>query len=205
MFRFVALTNLIKYKMRTKLLALVALVMSMNSFAQNNVMNEGDLLMNAGIGFGVFVYDDPVYQETNSVGSMASFSISGEYGMFPTGKVGIVSLGGIIGMGSGKSTEYNYDVKRFSTDIQFRGAWHLSAWDNSMWDVYAGLGSGVRINSTKYTNNLVPGHDSDDSSTDFTISQFLGARWMMKDNFGLVGEVSFGELSFVKVGCTLKF
>jgi len=182
----------------------VALVSTV-SVAQSNVMNKGDFMMNVGLGIGYPTYSAYSYGYDYGFGIMPSITVSGEYGMFPTGDIGIVTLGGIASMGASKSTGYYYNSSAFSTELLFRGAWHLSVWNNPTFDVYAGVGTGVRINSIKYTSNISGTKFDNKNGTNFIISEFVGARYMMNENFGFFGEFTNGEISFSKIGVTFKF
>ena len=188
-----------------KLILFIAVgLLSLPTFAQDNVMNKGDFMMNIGLGIGSPTYSEYSYGYDYGFGIMPSITVSGEYGMFPTGDIGIVTLGGIASIGTSKSTGYYYNSNAFSTELLFRGAWHLSVWNNPTFDVYAGVGTGVRINSIKYTSNNGTNYENS-NGTNFVISEFVGARWMMKENFGLFGEFTNGEISFTKFGITFKF
>lgn len=190
--------------MKKQLLIILITLLSVPTFSQNNVMNKGDIIMNAGVGFGSPQYNDYSYGNNFGFGIMPSLNVSGEIGLFPTGEVGIVTLGGIVSAGSSKFKGFYYDGKAFSLEVLFRGAWHLSIWNNPDWDVYAGIGTGIRYNTIKYTS-----HGSVDlpnnNGTNFIISEFIGARYMMKENFGFFGEFANGEVSFTKIGVTFKF
>lgn len=161
--------------------------------------------MNVGIGIGVPTYSDYNYGYDYGFGIMPSITVSGEYGMFPTGDIGIVTLGGSASVGVSSSAGYYYNSNALSTELLFRGAWHLSAWNNPTFDVYGGVGSGIRINTIKYTSNISGTNFDNSTGTNFIVSGFIGARYMMKENFGLFGEFSSGEISFTKIGITFKF
>jgi len=191
--------------MKKQLLILTIVLLSIPAFSQDNVMNKGDFMMNIGIGIGFPTYNDYSYGYDFGFGVMPSLNVSGEVGLFPTGDVGIVTLGGIISAGSSKYIGYLYDGKAFSMDVLFRGAWHLSIWNNTDWDVYAGLGTGVRINRITYTTNSGTVDLESSTGTNFIVSEFVGARYMMSEKFGFFGEFTNGEVSFTKIGVTFKF
>ena len=183
--------------MKKVLLFIAVALMSSGSFAQSNVMNKGDWMMNIGAG----VSNGPGYQGY-SYGFMPSFNFSMEVGLFPTGDVGIVTLGGIADVGFSSYDHYNgWRSKYFSTEVLFRGAWHLSVWNNTDWDVYAGVDTGIRFNSYSYDNSYA----DDYKDTDFVVGAFAGGRWMMKESFGLFAELATSEIAFAKFGVTFKF
>ena len=191
--------------MKKLLLSLATILITSGLYAQGNVMNKGDIMMNIGLGLGYPSYSDYSYGNNFGFGVMPSLNVSGEVGLFPTGKFGIVTLGGVVSAGSARYYGTFYDGKAFSTDVLFRGAWHLSIWNNTSWDVYAGLGSGIRFNSVSFTTIAGNTNLADSKGTNFIISEFVGARYMMNESFGFFGELSFGEVSFTKVGITFKF
>jgi len=192
--------------MKKVLLIVAVTFMSTLSFAQDNVVNKGDFIMNIGGGIsngpsGHYNNGYKGYGFGHSYGVMPSFNVAAEVGMFPTGDVGIVTLGGIVAMGfSGSDNVYYGNSSYLGVDVMFRGAWHLSKWNNKTWDVYGGIDTGIRFNSFTYDDN-----DFNASDVDFKIGVFVGGRWMMSESFGLFVEVATSELALAKFGVTLKF
>ena len=198
--------------MKKVLLIVAVTFMSTLSFAQDAVVNKGDFLLNIGGGIsggpgGYGGYNGAGY------GVMPSFNVGMEVGMFPTGDIGIVTLGGIAAMGFSSANSSSWESKYFATEVLFRGAWHLSKWVTSPWDVYAGVNTGIRFNSytnsydNDYWNNGNNGNklEGNHSDTDLVIGLFIGGRWMMSDSFGLFAEFTTSEIAMGKFGVTLKF
>jgi hypothetical protein len=191
--------------MKKQLLVLATALLSFGLIAQDNVMNKGDMMINAGIGFGFNAVAGNGYNPTK-ISGMTSIHVSGEKGMFPTGKIGIVTLGGSAGFGFG-STAYSGGTDLAAT-LLFRGAWHLSALNNTEWDAYAGAGAGVQFGTKdKYEGYNAATNQYEYSNEGYLLPGyvwFLGGRWMMKDNMGLFGEVGVGSLSNFRAGITFK-
>ena len=171
------------------MIALVGLLtISLNVNAQH-VFNKGDLMFNAGIGI-----------PNGGYGFIPTLNFSGEYGVIPTGDVGIVSFGGLAEFHLAhydyyySSSDYNETWPRFY--IGARAAWHLQVFESSEWDVYGGVGFGVQINGkTKHGYY-------DNGGTYVSPDIFLGGRWMFKESMGLFAEVGYTGLSNLKFGIT---
>jgi len=176
--------------MKKVTLILLGVVFSLSIQAQH-VFDKGSLMFNAGIG------------GLSADGWIPSINFSGEYGVIPTGDIGLVSFGGIVA----------YKYSTWSTSIivddynyhQFvmgpRAAWHIHAFESDKWDAYGGVGGGIRI-WTQYkwdqsTSDLVKtGKVSPYGEV------FVGGRMMFKEKFGLFAEVGYGTLSAIKFGIT---
>lgn len=99
------------------MLAFVGLLtISLNVNAQH-VFNKGDLMFNAGIG------------TPHAYGFIPSLNFSAEYGVIPTGDIGLVSFGGL--------TEFQLGVYNGVSDDIFprfymggRAAWHVHAFNS---------------------------------------------------------------------------
>ena len=80
------------------------------------------------------------------------------------------------------------------------------------WDVYAGIGMGLRTGSFSYTttttdywgNTTTRQYLEPYPFSGFIFSTFVGGRMMMNDQFGLFAEVGYDALSIMKLGITLK-
>lgn len=157
------------------------------------VFDKGDIAINAGLGVGG--YD----------GLIPSIEASVEFGVIPTGDVGLVSFGGALGYKYSTYDyyylgDYNYDYHQF----QFggRAAWHLHTFTSDKWDVYAGLGLGLR------TYSIYDGWDFDKNEAKNKAKMglyeevFVGGRMMFNPGFGLFAEVGYSSLSNIRFGLT---
>ena len=132
--------------------------------------SKGSICLNLGLGFG-FIGD---------LTPAAHFS--GEIGVIPVSNVGIVSFGG--------NADINVaDFSDVKTHLAFRAAFHLGFLDTKKFDIYAGIGSGIRL-----YDHPVPVY----------FDEFVGARMMIKTNFGLFIETGYGATS-IKGGITWIF
>ena len=151
--------------------------------AQQHVFSKGSLLFNVGIG-------SPVNH-----GYIPTFNISGEYGVIPTGDVGIVSFGGLLEF---QFAQYDYwygyaaNVKPIFI-IGPRASWHLQVFESNKWDVYGGVGFGVLFRGQPYADYY--------SSTVIGYGEiFVGGRLMFSEGFGLFAEIGGGTRSWGKFG-----
>ena len=170
------------------LLFVATFLMSLSTVQAQNVFNKGSLLFNAGIGMP-YTY-----------GFIPTINISGEYGVIPTGDVGIVSFGGLFEM---QFAQYNYwygyeaNVKPIFI-LGPRASWHLQVFESDKWDVYGGVGFGILFRAQPYANYY--------SSTISGYGEiFVGGRLMFSEKFGLFAEVGGGSRSFAKFGVTFGF
>ncbi len=188
------LKNQLLILLKTSLMKKVFLVFTLilvGYFAQSqHVFNKGNFALNAGIGL------------LSADGFIPSVNVSGEFGMFPTGDVGLISLGGIVAY---KYSTYSYALLDNSYNYsQFvigpRAIWHLHTFQSDKWDAYGGVGFGIRL----WSDYVV---DSNwDLKKKAKVSPygeaFVGGRMMMKNKLGLFAEVGYGTLSAVKFGVT---
>jgi hypothetical protein len=183
--------------MKNKFLVLVTLVTLSFSAMSQSVISKGDKMLNAGLGIPYFD------------GFIPSLHLSGEYAAIPTGDIGIVSFGGEV--------EYKYSVYKtsylFGKDYTYsyhsffigaRAAWHLTYFDNSKWDVYAGLSAGLYMYSTYETYNIAEEEFEREGHVSPSIGEFVGGRMMINENMGLFAEVGYASISFARIGLTFK-
>jgi len=120
---------------------ILLLILFSTTIKAQHVFDKGTLGLNAGLGVG------------GVDGFFPSLEISGEYGVIPTGTVGVVSFGGRFAYkysnlydpfyyGYGFSNQTNH-YNQF--EIGVRSAWHLLIFNSDKWDVYTGLGAGIHL------------------------------------------------------------
>lgn len=180
--------------MKKLALAVVALFFVAFSLNAQHVFDKGDLGINAGIGFGSYG------------GFFPAIEVSGEYGAIPTGDIGLVSFGGLIGYKYSSYdyyflTDYSYNYHQF--EIGVRAAWHLHSFKSDKFDVYAGLGLGMHIDSY-YEWDLDKGEPVRKPDPGLYEEVFVGGRMMFKPKFGIFAEVGYSKLSAVRFGLTFK-
>ena len=155
------------------------------------VFNKGSFALNAGIGL------------LSSNGFIPSVHVSGEFGIFPTGDVGLLSVGGIVAY---KYSTYSYSLWNENYNYsQFvigpRAIWHLQTFTSDKWDAYAGVGFGLRLWSDYVINNSFTDLERRAKASPYG-EVFVGGRLMLKPGLGLFAEVGYGTLSAIKFGAT---
>ena len=155
------------------------------------VFNKGGFALNAGIGL------------LSADGFIPSINVSGEFGIFPTGDVGLLSVGGVVAY---KYSTYSFSLWNNSYNYnQFvigpRVLWHLQTFNSDKWDAYAGAGFGLRLWSDYVFNNSLSDIEKKAKASPYG-EAFVGGRMMFKPGMGLFAEVGYGTLSAIKFGIT---
>lgn len=171
-----------------------ALMMTFAVQAQH-VFDKGDIGINAGLGIGSYG------------GFFPSIEASVEFGVIPTGDIGLVSFGGVLGY---KYSRYTYDYVFYNDSYNYsqlifggRGTWHLHSFTSDKWDAYAGLGLGLHM----YSDYDYDYHNGNYESNKIAKSNvyteiFVGGRMMFKPKMGLFAEVGYSKLSTIRAGLT---
>jgi len=182
-----------------KITILVLTIMLGVNLNAQHVFNKGTLLFNAGIGLGGL----------NAAGWIPSVNVSGEFGVIPTGDIGLVSFGGVVeykySNWSGVWTNTNYKYNYHQVIVGPRAYWHVHAFDSDKYDAYACVGGGVRF-WTQYTN-------WDPAKQEYTSKAkvspygefFVGGRMMFKEALGIFAELGYSPLSIIRFGLTFGF
>lgn len=180
-----------------KKLALVFVAVFMATFAlqAQHVFDKGDIGINAGLGLG------------GNGGFIPSVEASVEIGVIPTGDIGLVSFGGMIGYKYSTysyyfGSDYNYHYNQL--EIGGRAAWHLHTFTSDKWDAYAGLGLGAHLHSTYDSWDYNKNEAVRTAQTGVYSEVFVGGRMMMNSGFGLFAEVGYSEISNIRFGLTFK-
>ena len=167
----------------------VLLAMSIQVQAQQqHVFEKGSLMFNGGIGVPY------------NYGFIPSINFSGEYGVIPTGDVGLVSFGGLFEIQFAKYGAWNSysGVTKPIIYLGPRAAWHLHVFESDKWDVYGGVGFGIRFRPQPY-------EDYYKSSVSGYGEGFVGGRMMFSEKFGLYAELGGGAGAFMRFGVTFGF
>ena len=186
--------------MMKKITLIIAAVFMMSFVSQaQHVFEKGDVAINAGIGLGGYG------------GYVPSLEASVEFGVIPTGDVGLVSFGGVLGW---KHTNDNYYIGWGFDDYSYsynqfvigaRSSWHLHTFTSDKWDVYAGLGIGMKT----WTSYDYYDYEKKESVTQTNSGVyeefFVGGRMMFSPGFGMFAEVGYSRLSNVRIGLAFKF
>lgn len=149
-----------------------------------HVFNKGDMAFNAGIGI------------PHGYGLIPTINVSGEYGVIPTGDVGLVSFGGLAEFQLGMHNDFYYGSEAFPRFyVGARAAWHVHAFDSDVWDAYAGAGLGIGISGRSSNYGSFSSVEPD---------VFVGGRWMFSEGMGLFAELGYTGFSSVKFGITFE-
>jgi len=173
--------------MKKVTLILLGVVFSLSIQAQH-VFDKGSLMFNAGIGMPY------------NYGFIPTVNFSGEYGVIPTGDIGLVSFGGLFEM---QFANYDYWYGHEGTMKPIiclgpRAYWHLHVFDSDKWDVYAGAGFGIQFRPQPfddYYKSTISGYGEG----------FIGGRMMFNEKLGLFAEAGGGARSFMRFGVTFGF
>ncbi|MDR0526642.1 MAG: porin family protein [Spirochaetaceae bacterium] len=163
-----------------------------NSYAPG--IDSSNLLINAGIGWGILPYDM----------SLPPLSASIEYSGL---KKIPLSFGAYYGIAM-------YDQKVAGTKwtgtmmgIGARAAWHFNFARNL--DTYVGLNLGWMIYNQKQEYTILwPNEQKIENEYDLSSFYYafnLGVRWFFIKNLGLYAEVGYSPISVASAGITLKF
>jgi len=170
-----------------KFAVIVAMVLIGFSTQAQHVFDKGSLAFNLGLGAPV------------NYGYIPTINFSGDYGVIPTGDVGVVGFGGLAEI---QFADYDYYWNGYDGSnmkpifiIGPRATWHLLVFESDEFDVYGGVGFGVEFRGQPHDNyysNNVTGY----------FEGFVGGRWMFQEKLGLFAEVGGGSRSFFKGGLT---
>lgn len=175
-----------------KLFSLLLLVLLVTGVGSAQMIKEGQMNINAGIGIGMAgIYGDM---------KMPAISASLDYGINDK-----MSIGGLVGYSSSEQKVYgDYGWKYSYLVIGARGAYHFELGKN--FDPYVGviLGYNVVSASTIGTaQNSYWGTTYSASASYMMFGGFLGGRYYVSDNFAIFGEVGYG-LGLLTAGVSIK-
>jgi hypothetical protein len=182
-----------------KISLLVLTILLGVSLNAQHVFNKGSLLFNAGIGLGSY----------NGAGWIPSVNVAGEYGVIPTGDIGLVSFGGIVEYkysswaGTWVNTKHKYNYHQVL--LGPRAIWHVHAFNSDKFDAYGGVGAGVRF-WTQYTgwDPMAQKYTSKAKVSPYG-EVFVGGRMMFSEALGLFAEVGYSPTSILRFGVTFGF
>ena len=188
--------------MKRRVLLLVSTFMLSFFMVNAQYTNEGDKILNLGLGLGNSYYSGVGYSSTFPPVS-ASLEVIINDDIFNDGK-GAIGVGGYAGF-FGYKYDYayfnsKYDWKYSNIAIGPRGYLHYSFIDKL--DTYTGLMLGYNIVSVKGGGNNVVGYTA--SSSGFIYSWFLGGRYYFNDNFAGMLELGYG-IAYLNIGVAMKF
>lgn len=184
--------------MKKIVVTLFALFLSFNIFAQTELFEQGDMVINAGAGFGWYSYGV-------GVTSIPAISISADKA-FKEIDFGTLGLGGIIGYKRASVIDYypGYDWSWTDFVIAARGSLHVDLLEVDKLDTYGGIALGVRAETYKYVTYIYPNYvDAKESTIHPLFALYIGGRYYFTDNFAAFGELGYG-LGYLTLGLSYK-
>lgn len=182
--------------MKRSLLAIaIAIMFSLSSFAQE--FEEGDKILNLGIGFGSTTYGGSLYSTAIPPVS-ASFEVGIKDGVLDEGSIGV---GGYLGFSRYKWEYLSWGYNYTNLILGARGVFHYPFMDKL--DTYGGLLLGFRIVSSKEFGDAVFGYNYSATSSGLATSLFVGGRYYFSDNLAAMLELGYG-ISYINLGIALK-
>ncbi len=181
-----------------KLLVTLSFVLcvSVVTFAQNT-FNQGDKVINLGIGFGSTLYTGSYY--TNKTPPISgSFEIGVKDKLFDDKSS--LGIGGYLGYTGAKWEHSGYGWKYTNIILGGRGALHYQLIDKL--DTYTGLIIGYNMVSSSTIGSGASGGTSALTSG-IRISGFLGGRYYFTDNVAGLLELGYG-VSYLNLGIAFK-
>ena len=169
-----------------RVLILLVGVMFTLSLQSQHVFEKGNIDLNLGIAAG------------SNYGYIPGITFSAEFGVIPTGDVGLISFGGIAEL---KFSTYNSHYNFTQFVIGPRAAWHVHAFESDVWDAYAVTGFGLWVKAKPYYDNS---NYVKNSSVAPYGEFYVGGRWMFSETIGLFSELGYGPLSVFKFGITFE-
>lgn len=190
---------------KLSLLWIFILFSGLYSYAQEQNILKGNILINAGVGFGGTYGVSSVYTaQTPALGLSVDLGVLDGYGP------GTITAGLYFGYKS-LSYRYNYD-NNYYWEYQwqyliggFRATYYWTL-KNKHFDLYGGalLSFMYEKFSEKYNE---PGYTSsyinDDSTSPLWLSVFGGARYNFNDRFAAYAELGYG-ISYLTLGLSIK-
>lgn len=160
--------------------------------------HKGDNIVSFGIGFPNI--------SMNNIYSNGSYSwgLPPMYGKYEYGIMDELSIGGRIGMGTGRYKYMNVRANNFGMSMSVVGYYHFNKLiPVSRLDVYAGAGLGSIYRSYE----TISGPNTVYRDNDFSIRPvfLVGARWYFTQTFGVYGESGYDGLSVMNLGISLRF
>jgi hypothetical protein len=163
------------------------------------VFNEGDKVVNLGLGIGTTLYTGRYYTSR-----VPPVSVSFEMGFMDDFLVEdlTLGLGGYLGYASSK---YEYGFGTWGWDYTYiivggRGAAHYPIIEDL--DTYVGLMMGINITTSRSFGEGSSGFSADGSGIAYSL--YGGARYYFAENLAVFGELGYG-ISYLTVGLALRF
>lgn len=165
--------------------------------AQNTTFNEGDRVLNVGLGIGSTLYSGPGYAS-----SIPPLSASLEFNVVDElfDENSSVGLGGYLGFAGYNYTDAGSESSFSNFILGARGAFHYQFIEQL--DTYLGLLLGYRIVNW---NTTIPGlNTSSAASGGFLSAFYVGGRYYFNENIAGMLELGYG-VAYLNLGIAFKF
>lgn len=179
------------------LFILLAVFFAFSSKAQNTTFNEGDKVLNLGLGFGSALYSGSYYKSKIPPVS-ASFEVGVKDELFDENSS--LGVGGYFGYTGAKWEYSGYGWDYTSVIIGARGALHYQFIEKL--DTYTGLMLGYNVVSSKSHGTV--GTVTNSVGSGLTYSWILGGRYYFNESIAGLLELGYG-VSYLNIGVALKF
>jgi len=175
---------------------LIAIASSVCLAQSKSAYNNGDNLLNVGIGFG-----SPFFGSGYSASLPVNPIVSYERGI-----TNEISVGGTLSYASSK---YDYSIlgsaytfKESATYLGIRGSYHLNhiLKVDKKFDVYGGASLGYVIVSVSDNQGY-----SGSAASGAGFGVFAGGRYYFQQSLGIYAELGYQSLSVLNAGITFKF
>ena len=185
--------------MKRLLLIVACAFFGIQAASAQDAFTKGDVVINAGIGFGNTLHTGSGYKTTvPAISGSVEFCIIDN--LFDANSS--IGVGGIIGYSAQKYDGlYNYEVKYSDFLLGARGSFHYQFVPKL--DTYAGIVLGYDIVSTSVKNGSSSYSYAADGSSVFA-GAYLGARYYFTDNFAAMAELGY-DIAILKIGVAIKF
>ena len=170
---------------------LIALFITVSANAQNT-FNEGDNVLNLGIGLGSTLYTGAFYSSSIPPIS-ASYEVGVKDELFDENSS--LGVGGYLGYSSSNYRYSGYNSGFSNFILGARGSVHYQLIDQL--DTYAGLMLGYRIVS--WNNDGL----SSAASSGFTSAFYVGGRYYFNETFAGMLELGYG-IAYLNIGVAIK-
>ncbi|MDP4207733.1 MAG: hypothetical protein Q8928_02855 [Bacteroidota bacterium] len=157
--------------------------------------NNGDLVLNAGLGLG--------YAWSNGSSGSPALSVSLEKGIQNIDNLGILSIGGIAAYKSNSVSGFGYNYSWSDFYLGARAALHFRIVEVDKLDTYAGISLGLRFYSTPVWNINNTQWDKGTGTSVFA-GIYGGARYYFSNNWAAFSEIGY-DISWLKLGVSYKF
>jgi hypothetical protein len=156
--------------------------------AYPNAIGQGDIVINAGVGFGTPVYGNM---------TIPPISVSVDYAL-PIGGLPFM-VGGLAGFNRSKWSGVGYTYTYTGIALAGRFGYHPDLGVKNL-NAYTNMSLGYYIYNGKSSNEYSPA-----SYSRFYWALNLGARYFFTSAIGAFVELGYSELSFVSAGVAIKF